>query len=293
LISRLELGERPDVELRAAQRSRQAQAEAPIVADLWQRWLADHAQQHKAEGSLAADGSLWRNHVEPRLGRLRVAEVERAHLARLHAEVTRQSGPVAGNRTLALLSTLFGYAEHHLGWRAGNPTKGVRSNPEHRRSRYLQPAEIRRLLAALGEHDDLANVALRFLLLTGARKGEVLSMRWSDLDLAAGVWVKPHTSTKQKREHRLALSTVATTLLAVLPVPSNPAARVFRRLSEAKLRRAWERARDAARLDGVRLHDLRHAHASLAISSGIPLAVVGSLLGHSNHTTTQPIQSFA
>jgi integrase len=286
LISRLELGERPDVELRAARRSREVQAEAPTVTELWQRWLADHAQQHKAMGSLAADASLWRNHIEPRLGRLKVAEVEREHVARLHAEVTRRSGPVAANRTLALLSTLFGYGELHLKLRVGSPTKGVKRNREHKRERYLKPHEIRRLLAVLDGHDDLANAALRLLLLTGARKGELLSMRWSDIDLSSSTWTKPASITKQQEPHHLALSTTATALLAALPAPSDPAARVFRRLSEAKLRRAWEKARDAARLDGVRLHDLRHAHASLAISAGIPLAVVGGLLGHSNHATT-------
>src|SRR5262249_28221834 len=88
-------------------------------------------------------------------------------------------------------------------------------NPEHKRARYLKPNELQRLTAALAAHPNRegANV-LRLLLLTGARRGEVLGLRWDQLDIEAGVWTKPAAMTKQKAEHRVPLSAPARQLLA-------------------------------------------------------------------------------
>ena len=93
--------------------------------------------------------------------------------------------------------------------------KGLDRNPEERRYRYLAYDELRRLTEALANHSsrDAAN-AVRLLLLTGARRGEVLSATWDQFDLAVGVWTKPSSHTKQKREHRVPLSASARQLLA-------------------------------------------------------------------------------
>jgi integrase len=85
------------------------------------------------------------------------------------------------------------------GWRADNPCKGVERNPEHKRTRYLSGPELARLSAALAElPDQQAANAIRLLLLTGARRGELLAAKWADIDLEAGVWTKPGATTKQK-----------------------------------------------------------------------------------------------
>jgi integrase len=89
-------------------------------------------------------------------------------------------------------------------WCADNPAKGLTRNAEHRRERFLNASELDALLDALDRlEDNQAAQIFRLLLLTGARRGEVLSMRWQDIDLDAGTWSKPHHLTKQARAHHV------------------------------------------------------------------------------------------
>ena len=79
--------------------------------------------------------------------------------------------------------------------RDDNPCKGIERNVEHHRRRYLVGDELVRLIKALAEHEDRqAADIIRLLLLTGARRGEVLAMRWADVDLSEGTWSKPPSS---------------------------------------------------------------------------------------------------
>jgi integrase len=120
-------------------------------------------------------------------------------------------------------------------------------------------------------------------------------MRWADLDLDTAVWVKPAESTKQRRAHRLPLSPEAVELLRrrraereqgrVVALKDD---RVFRAAGSIafRLERHWQQIRAAAGLDDVRLHDLRHSHASLLIAQGLSLPIIGAMLGHSDPKTT-------
>ena len=117
-------------------------------------------------------------------------------------------------------------------WRPDNPCKGVERNPEKKRHRYLSGAELAALTGALAEHpDQQAADIIRLLLLTGARRGEVLSAKWEDLDLETGVWSKPASATKQKTPHRIPLSAPARQLW---PRCSRPRRREVR-LSRARV----------------------------------------------------------
>src|SRR5262249_29689490 len=127
---------------------------------------------------------------------------------------TKYSGPYRANRTIAVLSKACSLAVQWR-WLTANPCKGVERNDEAKRKRYLNPTEVERLLAALAKHDDRdAADIFRLLLLTGARRGEVLSMRWADLDLEVGVWTKPGATTKTRTEHIVPLNAPARELLA-------------------------------------------------------------------------------
>jgi len=131
---------------------------------------------------------------------------------------------------------------------------------------------------------------VRLLLLTGARKSEVLGATWDQFDLAAGIWTIPHTATKQGTEHRLPLNAPARQLLASLYERRNGSEWVFprRRGSEHRedLKYSWRRICKAAGITGLRVHDLRHNHASALVSAGFSLPVIGALLGHSQPQTT-------
>jgi integrase len=131
-----------------------------------------------------------------------------------------------------------------------------------------------------------------FVMLTGARRGETLEARWRDFDPIAGVWSKPSAHTKQKRTHRVPLSAAARAILVQLaeryaPDPPPADGYVFGGPKmNHPLRVAWEAAREAAGLPHVRLHDLRHAYASVLASGGLSLPIIGALLGHTTPVTT-------
>jgi integrase len=175
--------------------------------------------------------------------------------------------------------------------RPDNPCKGVERNREYLRKRYLKPDELTRLTKALAEdQNQQAADVVRLLLLTGARRGEALSATWDQFDLAAGTWVKPHTLTKQKREHCIPLSAPARQLLDRLRKHSDGSPWVFPGRGGGQpredLKYSWKRICRAAGITGLRVHDLRHTYASHLVSAGFSLPVIGALLGHSQPTTT-------
>ena len=154
---------------------------------------------------------------------------------------------------------------------------------------------MRRLTEALANHSsrDAAN-AVRLLLLTGARRGEVLSATWHQFDLAVGVWTKPSSHTKQKREHRVPLSASARQLLADMRTDAERRGETSPYLFPARtgdapigdIKKSWIALCKAAGINGVRLHDLRHTYASVLASAGQSLPVIGALLGHTQPSTT-------
>jgi integrase len=174
--------------------------------------------------------------------------------------------------------------------RPDNPCRGVARNQEHHRRRYLSAEELERLVAALAKHPNQAAAdAVRLLLLTGARRGEVLGATWNQFDLAAGTWSKPPTATKQKEHHQVPLAAPARELLARLHKQTEgPFVFPGRDGKQAKqnLTHSWHLICKAAGITGLRIHDLRHSFASSLVGAGYSLPVIGALLGHSQPSTT-------
>ncbi len=263
---------------------RESSREAPTVAELAERFTAEYLPK-KRQRTQADYRWYLDKHILPPLGRLKVHAVSHTDIERFHTRLS-QHAPTTANRCVALLSRMFTLAAK---WqiRSDNPVKGIERNQEDRRQRYLSPEEIARLSDALAKHPNQqsANV-VRLLMLTGARKGEVLSMRWEDLDLAAGVWTKPSAATKQKREHRVPLSAPARELLAGIErsgpyvFPGDIAEE-----HQGDIKRFWSTVCKWAKVE-ARIHDLRHTYASVLASSGASLPLIGALLGHTQAATT-------
>jgi integrase len=267
-----------------------ADREAPTVNDLCDRYEAE--QLPKRRVSTQADyRSMLRVHIRPGLGKRKVATLAFADVDALHSEVTKRAGPYRANRAIALMSKLCSLAiQWH--WRTDNPCRGIERHAEAKRKRYLNGAELERLSAALATHDDRdATDIFRFLLLTGARRGETLAARWADFDIEAGVWVKPGATTKQKTEHRVPLSAPARQLLAARAAKADPDAEyVFPGRNggghRIGLKANWARICKAAKIHNLRIHDLRHSFASISASHGVSLLAIGELLGHTQPSTT-------
>jgi integrase len=261
-----------------------ASREAPTVADLCARFEAEHVDKLRAH-TQADYRAIIRNDIKPALGKLKVAAVDFEHVEKLHRKIAHRA-PILANRTLAVLSKMFALA---IKWRLrpDNPCKGVERNREERRTRYLTPDELARLTKALAEYPDqqVANI-FRLLLLTGARRGEVLSATWDQFDLKEGWWSKPAASTKQKAPHEVPLSAPVRQLVASLPNDGEllfPGRGGQRRTN---LDHSWRLICKAAGITGLRIHDLRHSYASTLVSAGFSLPVIGELLGHNQPQTT-------
>ena len=257
----------------------------PTVSKLGERYIKEHAEPHKAPSSVRSDGRMLTTIRNSPLGKIRVDRVTRADIAVFHA--SRKHAPIDGNRILALLSVMMGLAEV-WGYRSTstNPTKGVKRYPEEKRERYLSEVELARLGDALRESDasPYAVAAIRLLVLTGARAGEVIDgAKWSDVDLERGTLSVPRP--KEKKPKRIRLGPPAIAILKELPHKYGDE-RVIP-VSYANVDRAWRTARKVAGIEDVRLHDLRHSFASVAVSGGASLPIVGALLGHKQASTTQ------
>jgi integrase len=265
---------------------REARA-APTIADLAVRFISDYLPR-KRPSTQRVYGQQIAADILPVFGKTKVAAVTHADVDRFHHAM--RDRPTHANRTLAVLSKMFSLA---VKWqmRADNPCRGVERNAEAKRTRYLSGAELDRLTVALDELSDQgAANAVRLLLLTGARRGELLAAKWGDIDLDAGVWNKPGATTKTKTSHSVPLSKPACRLLAKMRAAAG-SDWLFPALSGNGHRRhinaAWIRVRKAAKLPDVHLHDLRHTYATILASSGLSLPVIGKLLGHATPMMTQ------
>jgi integrase len=263
----------------------------PTVADAAQLFLAEHGTRLKPSSfqkyRLVTDG-----YIVPALGDRLVERIARPDVLKLHAAMS--ATPPLANYAIAVLSKLMSWAEEH-GLRApqSNPCFHLKKYKENRRQRYLSHDEFARLGAVLEEVEriDRENyfivAAIRLLLLTGARVGEILALQWQSVDLERQLLLLPDSKTGQKV---IRLNAQAADILRQLPrLEGNPYVIVGRRHASPliNLQKPWRRIRHQAQLDDVRLHDLRHSFASVAAASKGSLPMIGRLLGHSQARTTQ------
>jgi len=281
--NRIAMGEDPIEQKKIAR-------QVPTFAQFIEGQYMPHVRSYKK--SWETDVSLLKNHLLPRFGTRYLDEITRQDIVKMHAD-RRASGaaPGSANRLLIMMRYIFNLA---LRWEVpgikGNPTKNVPLMAEdNKKERYLNEDEARRLYEAVCESE---NAMLKFvvpmLILTGARKREVLDAKWEDFDFDRRLWRIP--TTKLGKPRHVPLSDGVMNLLASVPrldgcqwAFANPdKARPYRSVYSA-----WHTARTKADLADVRMHDLRHSFASLLINSGRSLYEVQKLLGHTQIKTTQ------
>lgn len=269
---------------------RQGQRDAPTIADLCDRFTREH--MGKLRPSTAREyTAIIDKLILPELGRTKkVASLRHTDVDQMHRGIGEHA-PYRANRAVAVLSKMLSLATKWE-WRSGdNPARGIERAPEQKRERFLSPREIAAMSEALNAHHETISAnAIRLLLLTGARRGEVLSATWDQFDFNSGVWTKPYSGTKQKRDHRVPLSTPALKLLVNMQAEAAADGQRYvfpgtnGHLTEIK--KSWASVCKAAGIEGARLHDLRHSFASVLASSGLSLPIIGQLLGHSQTATT-------
>lgn len=271
-------------------RNRQEDRHAPTMKDLADDYLDRHAIPNKRPKSIRDDKAMLNTVILPRLALMKVREITRRDLETILIAMERT--PYRANRVRALLSKMFSLAVG-WNWRLDNPVLGIPKYQEHKRERWLSQEELQRLAAVLDTHSNqrAANI-VRLLILTGARKSEVMRATWDQLNFDRGVWTKPAHTTKQRRNEHIPLNEQALFLLRVMRAAADdgcaflfPGDTPDRPITDIK--GFWREVRDAANIPDARLHDLRHTFASHLVSEGYSLPVVGRLLGHTQTQTTQ------
>ena len=237
-------------------------------------------------GTLAVNRSYLRNQIMPWFRELPIADVTRGDVQRWFDALS--ATPAAANRSLPILSVILRQAEIY-GHRPenSNPCGGLRRYREQGRERFLTLAEVGRLGAALAAREAAAPLtvaAVRLLVLTGCRQGEVRNLLWPDYRERRLFLRDSKTGPRT-----VWLSSAARRVLDALPRTSRwvfPAASGEAPLTTDTLYGCWRALRRAADLPDVRLHDLRHTYASFALRRGETVLTTGRLLGHRDPATT-------
>ena len=285
--------------------ARDAEKLDPTMNTLFDRYLAEGCA-NKKPSTLLRDRSRIERHLRPLVGQIRLRNVTRATIERLMLDVTKgrtqqdvRTGPrgrsiVTGGagaaiECAALLSSILTFAVRQE-LRTDNPALGIELRRKKRR-RYPSADELSRVGEMLTEMeqrgaDPCGLTAIRFLCLSGCRKGEALGLQWSHVNFARGVLCLPDTKTGPRD---IPIGLPALHLLRMLPrITDNPY--VFPGRVPGRplvgLQKIWERVRTGAGIGDLRLHDLRHGFASVGVNRGVSLALLQGLLGHASPLTT-------
>jgi integrase len=281
------------------------------VAELVDRFLAEHVEPKRKPGTTVFYRDILARIVKPAIGSSKADKVTRAQIAKLHGKL--RSTPFQANRMLSVVGSMYAFAVRAGAVAEGtNPARKIDKFKEHRRERFLTAVELERLGAAIrlaetkgiswdvneknpkAKHlpkrnhrftkiDPFAAAALRLLLFTGCRLREILHLKWDYVDWERELAFLPDSKTGRKT---VLLNAPALAVLSALKrigpyvVPGDDPEK-----PRADLKRPWKAISKEADLEGVRLHDLRHTFASVAVPRfGLP--IIGKLLGHTQPATT-------
>jgi integrase len=271
--------------------ARDSMKAAPTVAELGERFLSEYVPTHCKNSTAYEYRRAVELFINPALGKHKLPELIRADVSQFHHALREK--PYQANRALGVLSKMMNMAEV-WGVRPDgtNPCRHVKRYKEKKKERYLNAEELERLGKVLQDVEEDGSVfppavaAIRLLIFTGARLSEILDLRWEDIDVPRRVLNLPDSKSGAKPVY---LNDAAIELLHKIPrhegnphviVGAKPGARLV------NLQKPWHKIRTKAGLTDVRIHDLRHSFASMAVSSGMSLPMIGALLGHSQPATT-------
>jgi integrase len=294
-------------------RERTQNRETPIIREFVEWYLTEEAEPKLKPGTVANYRIYFQKHVTPNIGSMKVNAVSSADVAKLHRTIGT-TRPVTANRVVEAISSLYRYAATAGAVEKGfNPTTGISAFREVRRERFLTTDELQRLGATLREAETVGlpwdtdetkstakylpqpkkrlvvfspyvTAAIRLLLFSGCRLREILHLRWNEIDFERGMLLLPDSKTGRRT---VVLNAPA---LAILNELKRVGTYVI--LGEkadrprSDLNRPWRRITVHAKLEGLRIHDLRHSFASIGAGGGLGLPIVGKLLGHKTPATT-------
>lgn len=264
---------------------RRAKREEMTFAEIFESFINNHAKAHRS--SWPEDQRTFKIHMAKSFGSKRVDWITSDLLRAWHAKIGESSGKVAANRALGLISSIF---THELPDKK-NPASGVKKFPEASRDRFLQPNELAAFFQSLAEepNQEIKDFFM-LLLLTGARKSNVMAMRWSQVDLTNDVWAIPADESKNSQKINVPLVPDAKAILTkrksqtssffVFPSSLSTTGHII------NPNKAWRRIISRAKLEDVRIHDLRRTMGSFMAAGNASTVIIGKALGHTDPTAT-------
>lgn len=263
-------------------------AKAQTMEELYTVYLERYAKTHKKTWS--EDERRINNHLLPTWKHHLITSITRHDIASLHNKIGLKH-PYEANRTLALISKIFELASEWgiVDESKANPASRIKKFKEEKRDRWITQEEMPELVKAINNESSIyARYAIFMYLLTGMRKSELLTLKWSDID-----WSRKDfrlADTKAGRVHYIPMTTMVENLVNEIP-KQNKNPYIFAGKNEGShlvnIRKAWVRIRTEAKLEDVRLHDLRRTVGSWMAQSGHSLHLIGKVLNHSNESTTK------
>ncbi len=269
---------------------REQKRSEPTLAEFAREHYMPHSRQHKK--TWQEDEWKIERRLAPALGHLRLSAVTTRDVTAFHSAEKGRTSAVTANHHLTLIKRMFNLAIK-WGFLERSPATGVEKfkTPPHR-ERYLTKEELPRFLTALDKLEDReAAAALSLALYTGCRRTEVMSLRWEQVRLDEGRLYLPQT--KNGRSRSVLLNPRAGKVLEELKERAGSDEYLFPSRSGTKLpyrrdmRKTFANVCKAAGITGLRIHDLRHSFATLAIQGGASLYDVQKLLGHQDISMTQ------
>ena len=264
----------------------------PTLGELVNAYCERHLRHHANHPERAEKGVRWSVdcYLASWKGR-KLGAIRRKDMLSLHAELGEERGHHTANRVVQLVRTLFNFAESAELWRGENPAAKLRLFHEQKRTRFLQPDELPRLFAALKDEPnpdvvDFVNLSLW----TGARKSDVLSMRWQDISLADNRWDVP--DPKNSTPYQIALTPEAVKILKDrLQARHGGNPWVFPGVGQTghvvDLKNRWKELLRRAKITNLRQHDLRRTLGSWQAAQGASLQIIGKSLEHKSVQATQ------
>ncbi|WP_181872688.1 tyrosine-type recombinase/integrase [Billgrantia montanilacus] len=273
------------------QKAQKSTKAVPTIKAFVEEKYLDYIKTRKR--SWKTDYTHLRSRVIPAFGDKRLDEVSHADVAQFHNRMRNEGrAPATCDRQLMIIRALYAVA---MEWELvdSNPAKSVKLFKEdNKRERYLDEAETKRLLdVLLKDRNRPVCCIVLFLLSTGARVGEALKAKWSDIDLTKQTWRIPVSNAKSKKERIVPLNTSALQVLVEARRECGGQEWIFvspkTQAPFKSITLVWHRLRDKAGLPDFRLHDCRHTYASKLVGAGRSLYEVQQILGHSNPKVTE------
>lgn len=258
----------------------------PTLSEAWRLYHDSHGKFKRSESD---DCQRFKKYLEGPLGGLRLDRITVGHVEDVLSSMTRLGrSPATQTRVLAVLSTVFSFALRRDLCR-DNPCRRVkRPRVDNVRTRVLNAEEVDRFLSALTSWPNRPGaLLLRFMLLTGIRRGQARSTRWEWVDIGNATVTYPKETTKNGKGQTLPLSKVAVDVLKEVRGLNLRGPKVFGPSGHTDISRTFQYVARRAGIEGAVLHDLRRSFGSWAVSNGVDLYTVSKLLGHSSTVITQ------